>query len=537
MKNQNANTKFRDIISLCLSILKHNKFYHLLNFFIWLFLSILPLISGFIIKNLFNSLNLDGAQKYFSNLILLAIVLLLNIFLTYKGGLFDIKSRFYIGKFLRVNLFRYFSSVHTKFNNSTLLNMFNTDVNTIEEFISFTIDFINKFLYFIFAFSILYFINPKMTLYVFIPLLMFSFIIYIFGEKIKKYYLHAKKEDIKTINLISSMIKYHSSIKYYNSNNILENLHFHLEKRKRNNFKKQILFEFISKFTEFFNNLSYVIIMVSSLYFLNVESNLGDFTLFIEYISYSSAYLLIFQDIFTKYKSIQKFFDNLKNKINTSSNNLFTILKGKDDSKHINLSPELRLKSFSFNSEMDPINLVLNKGEWLVITGKVGSGKTKFINCLLNNAPYTGEIFVSNKNVSPTQIIHAGYVPQTTHLLDDTLTNNITYYGEFDLYRFNECLKIACVNDDVFKTLISNNTRLGKNGKILSEGQRQRVTIARALYANKGLIIMDNCLANIDLKTKEKIINNLIKQNLTIIIVDENLDLIEGKVNFKHLNI
>ena len=48
---------------------------------------------------------------------------------------------------------------------------------------------------------------------------------------------------------------------------------------------------------------------------------------------------------------------------------------------------------------------------------------------------------------------------------------------------------------------------------------------------------MDNCLANIDLKTKEKIINNLIKQNLTIIIVDENLDLIEGKVNFKHLNI
>lgn len=117
------------------------------------------------------------------------------------------------------------------------------------------------------------------------------------------------------------------------------------------------------------------------------------------------------------------------------------------------------------------------------------------------------------------------------------LQNNITYYGEFDLYRFNECLKIACVNDDVFKTLISNNTRLGKNGKILSEGQRQRVTIARALYANKGLIIMDNCLANIDLKTKEKIINNLIKQNLTIIIVDENLDLIEGKVNFKHLNI
>ena len=128
MKKLNNKITFSNIMGVCISILKHNYIYHILNLIIWLFLSVLPIISGYIIKNLFDSLNFTGYKSYYSNLILLSLLLLANIFFTYQGGIYDAKSRFYIGKFLRSNLFNYFTSVLTTFNNSSLLNMFNTDI-------------------------------------------------------------------------------------------------------------------------------------------------------------------------------------------------------------------------------------------------------------------------------------------------------------------------------------------------------------------------------------------------------------------------
>ena len=115
MKKLNNKITFSNIMGVCISILKHNYIYHILNLIIWLFLSVLPIISGYIIKNLFDSLNFTGYKSYYSNLILLSLLLLANIFFTYQGGIYDAKSRFYIGKFLRSNLFNYFTSVLTTF--------------------------------------------------------------------------------------------------------------------------------------------------------------------------------------------------------------------------------------------------------------------------------------------------------------------------------------------------------------------------------------------------------------------------------------
>lgn len=538
MKKQCANASFGDIAKLCMTVLRHNTLYHIVNLIIWMFLSVLPLITGFIIKDLFASLNLAGMKEYFSNFVLLICVLLCNVYFTYQGGLFDTKSRFYIGKILRVNLFQYFTGISTKFSNSALLNMFNTDIEVIEEFISFTMDFFNKLVYFIFAFYILSSISFPMTVYVFAPLLAASLIIYICGEKIKKHYFQAKSEDIGTINLISSIIKWHSPIQYYApEQGILKFLGTFLKNRKKENLKKEMVFDGIQRFTGFFNHMSFVIIMLSSLYLLDTQNRIGDFTLFIEYISYSAAYLLIFQEIFIKYKSIQKFLGSLEGQMEKKSNKLFEIIRDKDLYSYMKLMPPLVFKDFALDSTMKPINFTLETGEWLVITGKVGSGKTRFINCLLNNTPYRGGIYSDKVKISPGDIPCADYVPQTTLLFDDTLTNNITCYDAFDVEKFSECLKTCCMEEDVFADLIANQKLIGKNGKSLSEGQRQRLSVARALYADNSLLIMDHCLSNIDLETRQSMIDHLVRQKMTVIIVEENLDLLRGKVKCKNLKI
>lgn len=538
MKKQCFNVSFRDIAKLCVSVLRHNTIYHIMNLVIWLFLSILPLLIGFIIKNLFNSLNLAGMKEYFSNLALLIVLLLCNVYFTYQGGLFDTKSRFYIGKLLRVNLFEYFTSISTEFSNAALLNMFNTDVEVIEEFISFTMDFFNKLVYFIFAFYILSSISFLMTIYVFTPLLIASFTIYICGEKIKNHYFWAKSEDIGTINVISSIIKWHSFIQYYDpEGGVLKFLKSALKNRKKKNFKKEMVFSGIEGFTEFFNNISTVIIMVSSLYLLNTQDKLGNFSLFIEYISYSAAYLLIFQEIFIKYKTIQKFLDNLMKQTRENSNNLFRILENKNCYSYIKLMPPLVFEDFALESTMKPIKFTLDQGEWLVITGKAGSGKTKFLNCLLNNTSYIGNIYSGKVKISEGDIPYANYVPQTTLLFDDTLINNIICYDVFNVERFRECLKMCHMEGRIFKDLIVSHKLIGKNGKSLSEGQRQRLAIARALYADNNILIMDHCLSNIDWETREEIIDNLVRKKMTVIIVEEDLELLQGKIEFKNLKI
>ena len=536
MKKLNNKITFSNIMGVCISILKHNYIYHILNLIIWLFLSVLPIISGYIIKNLFDSLNFTGYKSYYSNLILLSLLLLANIFFTYQGGIYDAKSRFYIGKFLRSNLFNYFTSVLTMFNNSSLLNMFNTDIDIIEEFISFTMDFFNKVIYFLFSFYILSSINLSMTIYIFIPLLLASIFIYTSGTKIKNHYFQAKQEDLKTTTFISSIIEGHSCIRYFNpKKGILKHLSISFDKRKQENLKKEVFFEAIERFTELFNNLSYVLIMISSIYFIPLQNGVGDFMLFIEYISYSATYLLIFQDIFIKYKSIEKFLENLKKQTDLKSNNLFNVIKGNISYNYKKLELPLRFTSFALHSSMKPINFEINKGDIFIITGKIGVGKTQFINCILNNVTYYGNISTNSQVLSKDEIPCVNYVPQNSILFDDTLINNIICYDKYDEKRFNDCLEICQLKEKVFNDLILNKSKIGKNGKKLSEGQRQRVTLARALYANNNIFILDNCFANIDISTKNAIINKLIERKYTIIITEDNIEYYKGKIKFKNL--
>ena len=275
--------------------------------------------------------------------------------------------------------------------------------------------------------------------------------------------------------------------------------------------------------------------MISSIYFIPLQNGVGDFMLFIEYISYSATYLLIFQDIFIKYKSIEKFLENLKKQTDLKSNNLFNVIKGNIIYNYKKLELPLRFTSFALHSSMKPINFEINKGDIFIITGKIGVGKTQFINCILNNVTYYGNISTNSQVLSKDEIPCVNYVPQNSILFDDTLINNIICYDKYDEKRFNDCLEICQLKEKVFNDLILNKSKIGKNGKKLSEGQRQRVTLARALYANNNIFILDNCFANIDISTKNAIINKLIERKYTIIITEDNIEYYKGKIKFKNL--
>ena len=504
-KNEKIN--FKDIFEICRLILKNNISIHAVNLLLWLLLSLFPLVFALLLRNLFSSLENFSSANYIKNIIIYALIILFNIFLTYKAGVFDTRSRFNIGKLLRVNLFSYFVNYDVNIDTSYILNSFNEDIDTIEEFISFSMDFINKIIFFFISFIILMKINYKLTIFVFTPLLLVSFLIYSCGEKIKKYYNFAKKEDLETVYFTSSIIKGNNIIKYFFNNKIIKNFEDSLIIRSKKNILKNFFFEVIEKVAELFNNISYVILAFASYLLLNSSDSISNFTLFIEYISYGTVYLIVFQEVFINLKSIQKFLENLSENLAISKEEVIELIRNRVKNKREILETPFK------NSEL---GINLDRNEILIIEDDSIIKELK------------SKILDENK---------IAYVPKTINLFDDSIQNNITLFAPRDEELLKKVMEISCIDIKEFEELIKKEKNIGRNGKKLSEGQRQRVAIARALYSRNEILLLDNCFSNIDYVTSLKIIEGLNKYKYTMIVLATDTDLFKEAKLRNRLNL
>ena len=138
------------------------------------------------------------------------------------------------------------------------------------------------------------------------------------------------------------------------------------------------------------------------------------------------------------------------------------------------------------------------------------------------------------------------YVPQEIYLNDDSIEKNISLVNEkkVDHYLMQSCLKDAELNNFIETLPNKINTRIGENGVKLSGGQRQRIGLARAIYKNSDILILDESTTGLDVNTEKKIYNNLFsKEKLTLIIIthkvsnigpDDNVIILEnGRIKFK----
>lgn len=183
------------------------------------------------------------------------------------------------------------------------------------------------------------------------------------------------------------------------------------------------------------------------------------------------------------------------------------------------------------------INLEIKKNESVAIIGKNGSGKSTLLNLLTGLIkPSTGDILIDEtKNLSKTNnnwLKKIGYVQQNIFLLNDTIRNNITFENdrEFDDKNYSyvkEFINLDKAFSNLYKGL---DTIVGNDGLNLSGGQKQLVSIARALYKNSEIIVFDEANSALDQDYKEilkKIIYKL-KGTKTIIFVTHDVSFLEN---------
>jgi ATP-binding cassette subfamily B protein len=183
----------------------------------------------------------------------------------------------------------------------------------------------------------------------------------------------------------------------------------------------------------------------------------------------------------------------------------------------------LKIKNLSFRFAgrkklFDNVSLEVQTGETVVLLGEVGTGKSTLIQILMKNYPHeSGEIFINDMNLSDISIPdwreNIGVVSQHTKIFNCTMGENIclgNYYEKRnDVMRF--CSEYGF--DKFFEAFPNGiDTLLGEDGINISGGQRQLVALARALYRNPSLLLLDEPTAAMDTKTEQFVIHLLQKR-------------------------
>jgi ATP-binding cassette subfamily C protein len=179
------------------------------------------------------------------------------------------------------------------------------------------------------------------------------------------------------------------------------------------------------------------------------------------------------------------------------------------------------------------IDLSIEQGQSVGLVGATGSGKTTLVNVLLGLLqPQEGRILADGVDVHTDLRAwqdHLGYIPQSIYLLDDTIRRNVAFGvpdGEIDDEKVWEALYAAQVGNFVMDELADGiETVVGEDGVRLSGGQRQRVGLARAIYHDPDVLVMDEATSDLDNETESRVMDalNNLKENRTFVMIAHRL--------------
>ena len=524
-------------------------------FFEFASLASIPIFVGIlaspdlVINKIENFLNLSLVGKYtisqfqiFAALLVILIFLIKNIYLiliTIYESKFLKNFKIYISN----KLFNYYTKLpyhyHLKNNPSKLTKIVSDDVQNASGYIQHTLTLTREVIALTVIFVLLLIVNWVLALTIFLLLILVSSIylkiIKPFLKRTAKKNHFIRKSMFQTISEVFGIIKEvkvyskeNQIIKFYNKNNA--------------EFEKNLYyFYIISKLPRVILEIfALSLIILVSLIFFNISD---DYTKHFPTLALLTAatvrFIPAFNGIVSGLSYLKIFsvsIDLISKEINDMKNYEIEELGKKTIFKREKLKKEGYLQlnnlSFKYHSQdqylLKNINLNIDKGSKIAIIGETGSGKSTLANLVLGLfTPQEGDIFFEGESIYNNigkWRKRIGYVPQKTYLLDSSIEKNITFdffESEIDYKKMEKAIYLSCLSEKIKELPNGLKTRVGADGLKFSGGEKQRMALARAIYHDHTILVMDEFTSALDQTTENKILSNLsdfLKEKTCIIV-------------------
>lgn len=415
-----------------------------------------------------------------------------------------------------------------KFETSTYISALTNDVNYIEENYIFSIfTLITQITLFISTIVVMIIYSPILTLSAIGLSLLPLVVALLVGSRLSQQEKKISDNNAGFMHFIKDNLIGFSTIKVFKAEGKLRDLF----KRKNNELenskaKKQrtlVLMDLLQTATSLFAQFG-VFFIGAYLCIKHKTLTPSIIILFVQLMNHILSPLMNVPSIISKRMACKPLFNKIADIIKVDEIN--------EEKKQIVFNSSIKINDLDFAYDdkkiLKNINLELLKNKSYAIVGASGSGKTTLVNLLLGRSlDYKGEILYDDIELNDISIDSlyqiTSFVEQNVFVFDDTIINNITMYSNVDDTLLNYAIKQSGL-----EALISekgNDYKCGENGINLSGGEKQRISIARALIKKSQILLMDEATSALDNEISSAIINNTLDiSNTTKIMITHKLD-------------
>lgn len=248
-------------------------------------------------------------------------------------------------------------------------------------------------------------------------------------------------------------------------------------------------------------------------------------------VSQLMSFIYSFQDVKISLERINEIHEG---KNEETSKNQLTYFKSKKTIRIENI--DFKYDPYSLRKILNNISLCIPEGKVTAIVGASGSGKTTLIKLMLGYYPVlSGEISIAGRDINEYNLKwwrrHCGVVMQDGVIFSESIARNIAVDdGDIDENRLINAARIANIHEYIMGLPLKYNTQIGRDGVGLSQGQKQRILIARAVYKNPDFIFLDEATNALDAKNERAIVENLDEfyKGRTVVVVAHRLSTVKN---------
>lgn len=378
------------------------------------------------------------------------------------------------------------------------------DLHTIKDFFTKTlIEIIINIIFFISTLIILFVLNKNLTVILFILSIIYITVVSLMNKKLyKQITTLIDAENIFTDRVVEYLNKI-TTIKTLKSSYFINNLDSDIKKSL--NLKLDFDYK-LSKIDLVKNSFEELMLILILLLHFNITKNITSAIIFISIYGYFLESIKFASDIMPSLLYLKEIYYRISSVYD---------LDLKKKTKKIGKDIEIKNLSFSYNkldNVLDNLNLNINEGEKVLLEGANGSGKSTLLNIISGLYDYDhGNVKVPSK---------VSYIDQKSELFRGSIIDNIILDKRFDKEKFKRLEKILYLKEIIKNKSLGYNTNLESISN-LSGGERQKIIMARTLYQDFNLLIMDESLCLISKDIRSKILKNINKyyRDKTIIYV------------------